>query len=374
MTRTVVSVVGARPNFLKIAPLHRELCRSAHEVRNLIVHTGQHYDFSMSEAFFRDLELPTPDHYLEVGSGSHSVQTARVMTRFEEVVKPLGPDLVVVFGDVNSTLGCALVCAKEQIPLAHVEAGLRSFDRSMPEEINRLLTDQVSDFCFVSERAGVENLMREGVSGDKIFLVGNIMIDTLVLFEEKIIRSDVLERLGLDPSGYALVTLHRPGNVDDPSRLQDLVALLSMVEHRLPVVFPVHPRTLQNLRQGGLIDRLRNIPRLVLTEPLGYLDFMCLVRHARVVLTDSGGLQAETTYLNVTCLTLRDTTEQPVTLELGTNTLAGFSPSAVLEYLDGRLQQGIGVRAHVPLWDGKTAERIVQTLQRAWESPNQKVV
>lgn len=362
MTKTILSVVGARPNFLKVAPLHQEFLKHRDRLRVLIVHTGQHYDATMSDAFFRDLELPKADFHLEAGSASHSVQTARVMMRFEGVVQSVCPDWVVVFGDVNSTLACALVCAKEHIPLAHVEAGLRSFDRRMPEEINRLLTDQVSDVLFVTEQAGVENLLREGVAPDRIHLIGNIMIDALMQFEAKADRSSILNALQIHPKDYFVMTLHRAGNVDSREVLGSLVRLIGRIGARAPLVFPVHPRTSHRLEEFGLLDELRSAPGVQLTKPLGYLDFLCLTKYARGVLSDSGGVQAETTHLNVPCLTLRQETEQPVTVELGTNTLMGLDSEGVLQWVDAVCEGKSKKAQPIPYWDGKTAERISKIL------------
>jgi len=362
MTKTILSVVGARPNFLKVAPLHQEFLKHRNRLRSLIVHTGQHYDEAMSDAFFRDLELPKADFHLEAGSATHSVQTARVMMRFEEVVQSVRPDCVVVFGDVNSTLACALVCAKEHVSLAHVEAGLRSFDRRMPEEINRLLTDQVSDLLFVTERAGVENLLREGIAPDRVHLTGNIMIDALMQFEAKADRSSILETLQIQPRNYFVVTLHRAGNVDSRETLAQLVALIGRIGTRVPLVFPVHPRTSRTLKEFGLLHELKTTPGVHLTEPLGYLDFLCLTKNALGVISDSGGVQAETTHLNVPCLTLRQETEQPMTIELGTNTLMGFASEEVLQWVD-TVCKGNGKKAQpIPYWDGRTAERITEVL------------
>ncbi len=364
MTKTILSVVGARPNFLKVAPLHQELLKHRDRFQSLIVHTGQHYDGAMSDVFFRDLELPKADFHLEAGSASHSVQTARVMMRFEEVVRSVRPDWVVVFGDVNSTLGCALVCAKEHIPLAHVEAGLRSFDRRMPEEINRVLTDHVSDLLFVTERVGVENLLREGIAAERIHLSGNIMIDALMQFEAKADLSPILKTLQLQPHNYFVMTLHRAGNVDSRETLAQVVPLIGRIGSRAPLVFPVHPRTLRKLEEFGFLNELRTAPGIHLTEPLGYLDFLCLTKHARGVLSDSGGIQAETTHLNVPCLTLRQETEQPVTVELGTNTLMGFDFEDVLQWVD-TVCEGRGKKAQpIHYWDGRTAERITEVLVR----------
>jgi UDP-N-acetylglucosamine 2-epimerase (non-hydrolysing) len=362
MKKAILSVVGARPNFLKLAPLHQEFSKHATRIKSVTVHTGQHYDFSLSDAFFQDLELPEPDHYLEVGSASHSVQTAKVMMQFGEVIQRDRPDWVIVFGDVNSTLACALVCAKERIPLAHVEAGLRSFDRSMPEEVNRLLTDQVSDLLFVTEAAAVQNLRREGISEDKIHLTGSIMIDALVQFQEKVQFSAVLTRLGVKPKTFFVMTMHRAGNVDSAEKMKQLVELVEQISRKATIVFPLHPRTSRNLKEFSLLEKLQSLPNVHLTEPFRYLDFLCLVKYSLGVLSDSGGIQAETTFLNVPCLTLREETEQPVTIERGTNELVGFDSELIMQRLEdiccGRAKQS----RPIPYWDGKTAERITRIL------------
>ena len=362
MTKTIVSVVGARPNFLKVAPLHRQFARIPEQIKSILVHTGQHYDFSMSESFFQDLELPQPHYHLEAGTGTHSAQTAKVMRRFDEVIQKEKIDWVIVFGDVNSTLACALVCAKERIPLAHVEAGLRSFDKRMPEEVNRLLTDQVSDLLFETEQAGVDNLSREGIPTGNIHLVGNIMIDELIRSLEKSSGSAVLRELKLSPKTYFLMTMHRAGTVDDPEKLQLLVNLIQAISARMPVIFPIHPRTQKRLKSVALYNALRENPRVQLTEPQGYLDFLQLVRNSLAVLSDSGGIQAETSYLGVPCLTLRDCTEQPVTVELGTNTLVGLDPENILSKIDDILHHRYKSGHPIPWWDGRAAERITQVV------------
>ena len=359
----ILSVVGARPNFMKVGPIHRAL--SAREgVRSRIVHTGQHYDERMSDVFFRQLELPEPDVYLGVGSGSHAEQTGRVMMAFEKVVQEEHPDLVIVVGDVNSTLAAALVAAKLHVPVAHVEAGLRSGDRTMPEEINRLATDAIADHLFVTERSGLEHLRREGVPDERVHFVGNVMIDSLVHFRTKAAETSVLDDLGVEPKGYALVTMHRPRNVDDPERLAEVVRILEVVAERYPVVFPVHPRTRKNLADAGLDDRLAGLDGVRLLEPVGYLEFLKLMEHAAAVVTDSGGIQEETTYLGVPCLTLRPNTERPVTVEVGTNVLLPLDAERVAERIRdvaaGRFKQG----TVPPLWDGKAAERIAEILVR----------
>ena len=358
----VLSVVGARPNFMKVAPIHRELQRRGGPVSR-IVHTGQHYDEKMSEVFFRQLELPEPDVYLGVGSGSHAQQTARIMSAFEPVLEKERPDVLVVVGDVNSTLACALVAVKLGIPVAHVEAGLRSFDRSMPEEINRIVTDGISELLLVSEESGIENLRREGAAVDRIVLVGNVMIDSLVRVLDAARQLDLVSAYDLERGRYALVTMHRPSNVDDRQRLGTIVEALELVARSVPVVFAVHPRTAERLRSAGLYDRLASAPGVRLTEPLGYLEFLHLMDQAAVVLTDSGGIQEETTYLGVPCLTVRENTERPATVEIGTNRLVPLCPPQIVERVLGadELKASAGIP---PLWDGSAAARIVDALAR----------
>ncbi|MBX6311524.1 MAG: UDP-N-acetylglucosamine 2-epimerase (non-hydrolyzing), partial [Isosphaeraceae bacterium] len=350
----ILAVVGARPNFMKIAPLMWEIGRRP-GIEACLVHTGQHYDERMSRLFFEELRIPRPDINLEVGSGSHAVQTAEVMKRFEPVVQERRPDAVVVVGDVNSTIACALTAVKLDVPVAHVEAGLRSFDRTMPEEINRVLTDAISRWLFVTERSGVENLRREGIAEDRIFFVGNVMIDTLLASRDLSQRSPILEELSLSEHAYAVLTLHRPANVDDPEVLGRLLAAIERLQRELPIVFPVHPRTRKAL--DGRINGA--LPNLRLTEPLGYLDFMKLVAHARMVLTDSGGLQEETTVLGVPCLTLRNNTERPVTVERGTNILVGLDPDRIITTSLQVLAQTPGPGSIPDLWDGRAAARIL---------------
>ncbi|MDX1545976.1 MAG: UDP-N-acetylglucosamine 2-epimerase (non-hydrolyzing) [Rhodothermales bacterium] len=364
----ILNVVGARPNFMKVAPLHRALRRHG-GFTSRIVHTGQHYDERMSEIFFRQLELPEPDIYLGVGSGSHAEQTARIMTAFEDVVQREAPDLVLVVGDVNSTLACSLVAAKLHVPVAHVEAGLRSGDRRMPEEINRIVTDSLSDLLFVTEQSGLDNLRAEGVPEEKIHFVGNVMIDALVRFREKAARSAILDDLGLAPSSYVLMTMHRPATVDREDGLHTLMETIERIAADQPLVFPIHPRTRQRFRDFGLEARLNETPNLTLLDPLGYLEFLRLMEGAAVVVTDSGGIQEETTYLHVPCLTLRETTERPVTVTLGTNELMALDP--------GRVQRRVAALRRAPqrngktppLWDGQAAGRIVQVLARSLRTP-----
>ncbi|MBE3095594.1 MAG: UDP-N-acetylglucosamine 2-epimerase (non-hydrolyzing) [Planctomycetes bacterium] len=357
----IINVVGARPNFMKIAPL-MEAYRRHPSLQPLLVHTGQHYDARMSAQFFDELGIPRPDVNLEVGSGSPTWQTAEIMLRLEPVVAAHRPDIVLVVGDVNSTAACALVAVRMGVRVAHVEAGLRSFDRTMPEEINRLLTDAISDLLFVTEPSGMANLKREGVAPEKIHFVGNVMIDTLLRNLERVRGRPILADLGLAPRGYAVLTLHRPSNVDDPAALGRLLEALSEIGRDLPVIFPVHPRTRRSLEQFGLAgggsDRLR------LVEPLGYLDFLRLMAEARLVLTDSGGIQEETAILKVPCLTLRENTERPVTVEVGCNQLVGTDPARI-EAAFRRVMAVPEFTCRTPeLWDGRAAERIVDVLRR----------
>lgn len=355
----ILVVAGARPNFMKVAPLLRQL-RARRCFAPILVHTGQHYDAAMSDAFFRDLGMPEPDVNLGVGSGSHAAQTAEVLRQIEPVLIERKPHAVVVVGDVNSTLAATLAAVKLGVPVAHVEAGLRSFDRSMPEEINRILTDAVSTWLFTSEPAGAENLRREGVAPERIHFVGNVMIDTLRTHLERALEAAPLAALGLDPGSYAVLTLHRPSNVDDPRRLLRLFEVLESIHEQIPVVFPVHPRTRAAI-QTQLEGRT---PKLAIVEPLGYLEFLGLTARAKVVLTDSGGIQEETTALGVPCLTLRSSTERPVTVDEGTNVLVGSEPDAIRAALQ-RVLDGSARRGRVPaLWDGNAAGRIAEILER----------
>jgi UDP-N-acetylglucosamine 2-epimerase (non-hydrolysing) len=358
----VLNVVGARPNLMKMAPLVAEMARYP-DIQQTLVHTGQHYDASLSQVFFDDLGLPRPDITLGVGSGTHAEQTARVMVGIEQVLAELRPDVVVVVGDVNSTLACAITAAKLWIPVAHVEAGLRSFDRTMPEEINRIVTDAVSDFLFTTSRDADANLEREGIEPDKIFFVGNTMIDTLQRHRQRAAALGMPQHMGLQPGEYALITLHRPSNVDDPDVFGGILDTLHAVQRCLPVLFPLHPRTASRLEEFGLLESLAAAPDLHCLEPQGYLAFLDLMMHARLVLTDSGGVQEETTILGVPCLTLRENTERPVTVLEGTNMLVGTDPQRILEAVDAVLA-GEGKHGGIPeLWDGRAAERIVAVLR-----------
>ena len=357
--RLVSCVVGARPNFIKMASLLFEVAGRPGWKAHLI-HTGQHYSPDMSDTFFEELSLPRPDVNLEVGGGSHTQQTAEIMRRIEPVFLETKPDLVLVVGDVNSTLASALVASKLGIRVAHVEAGLRSFDRTMPEEINRLVTDAISDYLFPSEPSGEENLLREGVDPKRIFLVGNTMIDTLLRFRERALATSILSDLDLSPKGYAVATLHRPANVDDPERLTGLLDILEKTAERLPVVFPMHPRTRSRVPQ----ERLDRSP-LRIIGPQGYLDFLNLTAQARLVLTDSGGIQEETTILGVPCLTIRENTERPITTTEGTNKLVGVDPQGVFAAIQAELDGNAHKAPSKPaLWDGQAAKRIFDALEQ----------
>ncbi|MEQ8324898.1 MAG: UDP-N-acetylglucosamine 2-epimerase (non-hydrolyzing) [Vicingaceae bacterium] len=357
----ILSVVGARPNFIKVAPIHRAL-KAYDDIEHLICHTGQHFDSRMSDVFFNELGLPEPDYNLEISGGSHAVQTARIMTAFEQVVEQVKPDIVLVVGDVNSTLACSLVAAKLQIKVVHVEAGLRSFDRSMPEEINRMVTDVISEMLFVTEESGKVNLLKEGKDKDKIFFTGNVMIDSLVNLKPKIDASGIHEELNLEENKYVLCTFHRPANVDSKTFLIELCEVINAISEKCKVVFPVHPRTRHNLENWELTKSFNK--EVLLTEPIGYIDFLSLASKAKLIVTDSGGIQEETTFMGVQCLTVRDNTERPVTVDMGTNQLLGRDLSLVrktaLEVLDGKIKSG----KIPPLWDGKAAERIASILHK----------
>ncbi|HEV7375556.1 MAG TPA: UDP-N-acetylglucosamine 2-epimerase (non-hydrolyzing) [Pyrinomonadaceae bacterium] len=361
----VINVVGARPNFMKVAPIVEAMKRRAEEFAPTIVHTGQHYDAQMSDAFFRDLSLPEPDVYLGVGSSSHAVQTAAVMQSFEPVVLDVKPDWVLVVGDVNSTLACALVCAKLNVKVAHVEAGLRSRDRTMPEEINRLLTDQISDLLLTPSQDADENLKAEGIPTERIRFVGNVMIDSLFNQLKRAGESTVREDLDVAGLDYATLTLHRPSNVDDPATFRRILDALEQISQRLPVIFPVHPRTRARIAEFGFTDLVERAKNLRLIEPLGYLDFLRLYSGARLVLTDSGGIQEETTALGIPCLTLRENTERPITVEMGTNTVVGTGTDKITREATKALDTPPNKETTriPPLWDGHTADRILDELR-----------
>jgi UDP-N-acetylglucosamine 2-epimerase (non-hydrolysing) len=360
MLKKIISVVGARPNFMKVAPLHRGFKKYESKIVHQICHTGQHYDENMSKIFFEDLELPKPDYYLGVGSGTHAAQTAAIMVEFEKIIIDQKPDLVIVVGDVNSTVACSLTASKLHIKTAHVEAGLRSFDRNMPEEINRILTDNIADYLFVTEQSGMTNLENEGIPAEKVFLTGNVMIDSLKYYLNKTDENRILDNLSISKNEYVLVTLHRPTNVDNTDQAKDLVRLLNNVAKKRRLVFPLHPRTRKNWENLKLLENLNS--NIILLDPLGYLDFLTLTKNAELVITDSGGIQEETTYLKVPCITLRDTTERPVTVDIGTNQIFGhdlkLAEEAAFNVLKGKIKKG-----EIPeLWDGKAAERITEIL------------
>ena len=362
----VINVVGARPNFMKVAPIVAAMKKRPETFLPLVVHTGQHYDAAMSDSFFRDLDLPQPDTHLGVGSASHAAQTAAVMERFEPVVLRENPDWVLVVGDVNSTIACALVCVKLGVKVAHVEAGLRSRDRTMPEEINRLLTDQIADLLFTPSHDADENLLAEGIPRERICFVGNVMIDSLQNNLEVARALPTQEQLGLKGIDYALLTLHRPSNVDLLDSFERILAALEAIGSKLPIVFPVHPRTRKTITELGLSDRVSSIKALRLIDPLGYLDFLNLSSSARLVLTDSGGIQEETTALGIPCLTLRDNTERPITVEMGTNIVVGTDTTKIIAAasatLNGSARKPL---KQPPLWDGHTSERILDALEPA---------
>ncbi len=356
----IICVCGARPNFMKIAPVMRAF-EAKGGFETLLVHTGQHYDENMSKLFFEELGIPKPDVNLEVGSASHAVQTSEIMKRFEPIVLDFKPDYVLVVGDVNSTIACGLVAVKLGVKLIHVEAGLRSFDWTMPEEINRILTDRISSLLFVTEQSGIDNLKNEGVNSDKVHFVGNVMIDTLMANREKARKSDVLSQLGLCAKEYAVITLHRPSNVDDMNKFGEIVTAFEEIEKDIKLVFPIHPRTRNNIKDTDLGRRVELMKNLLLIEPVGYLDFLCLMSNAALAMTDSGGIQEETTILGVPCMTLRENTERPVTITEGTNRLVNITSMDILNiYHEIRNSDKSGTAAIPRYWDGKASERIAK--------------
>lgn len=353
----IISVVGTRPNFVKIASFMNEVSKHK-DIQNILVHTGQHYDEKMSNSFFRDLEIPHPDISLGIGSGSHAEQTAKIMIEFEKVLLKEKPDLVVVVGDVNSTLACAITSFKLGIKVAHIEAGLRSFDRSMPEEINRILVDQLSDYLFITEKDAENNLINENIDPSKIFFVGNLMIDTLLMHKEK------ASKLNTITSGdYVVLTLHRPSNVDIKENLSKLLDIINEVQVKIKVLWPIHPRTIGNIEKFGLKDKISNMKNLFISDPIGYLEFMNAMINSKFVLTDSGGIQEETTVLNIPCITLRENTERPVTMEKGTNYLTGINKNKIIRTMDSILKGEAKQYQRIQFWDGKTAERIVKVIK-----------
>jgi len=360
MKKKIISVVGARPNFIKIAPIHKAFLSYKDNYQHLICHTGQHFDEKMSKIFFEELEMPKPDFYLGIGGGSHAEQTAKIMIEFEKILLEHKPELVIVPGDVNSTLAASLTAAKLHIPVAHVEAGLRSFDMSMPEEINRILTDKISELLFITEESAIQNLRNEGTDKSKVFFTGNVMIDSLVHYLPKINKNNILSKLHLKKDNYILSTFHRPSNVDNYDSLKMILETFSKLANSHKIVFPVHPRTQNMIETFGFKDLIHQ--NILLLEPIGYLDFLSLMKNATLVITDSGGIQEETTFLNVQCITVRNSTERPITCNLGTNQLIGTDLdkvyNAALNVLKGNKKEG-----KIPdLWDGHASERICKII------------
>ena len=359
MSDEIILVVGARPNFMKIAPIYKELESRGQKL--LLLHTGQHYDENMSKVFFEDLGMPSPDIYLGIGSGSHAYQTGTVMIEFEKICLERNPKLVVVVGDVNSTLACAIVSSKLGILCAHVEAGLRSFDRNMPEEINRILTDSISDILLTPSLDGDENLLNEGIDKSKIFRVGNVMIDSLFSNLKTVENNDIANQLS-GPSEYALVTLHRPSNVDDFDTFNRIINSIIEISTKIKIIFPIHPRTRKMAAKFNLLDHIKNSTNIILIEPVGYFDFISLMSKSKFVMTDSGGLQEETTALGIPCITLRENTERPITVSEGTNTIVGTDKDLIISTSNEILNSG-GKKGQIPdLWDGKSAKRIADVL------------
>ena len=357
----ILNIVGARPNFMKVAPLHRAFSKNPN-ITSKIIHTGQHFDAKMSDVFFEQLELPKPHYFLGVGGGSHTEVTARTMIEFEKIVRQEKPDVVLVVGDVNATLACALVAVKEHIPLVHVEAGLRSGDRKMPEEINRILVDSIADHLFITEQDGLDNLKKEGVDAQKVHFVGNVMIDSLIYYKEKASKLNIAGQMKIE-GDYILVTMHRPANVDTKEGLESILEIIENASRHLSIVFPIHPRTKNNMERFGLTERLNDIPNVFITEPQGYLEFLNLMDNAKIIVTDSGGIQEETTFLKIPCLTFRNSTERPITVTMGTNQLlSDLNPVTAYEkikdVLDGNFKKG----QIPPLWDGHAAERIADKI------------
>lgn len=360
--KKVLSIVGARPNYMKVAPVHRAFEPYSGRVEHTIIHTGQHYSADMYDTFFQDLEMPEPAEFLDAGSGSHAEQTAKIMVRFEKVCLQRKPDLVLVAGDVNSTIACALTAAKCGIRVGHIEAGLRSFDRGMPEEINRIATDAICDYAFITEQSGLGNLRREGFPPERAFFVGNTMIDSLRFALPAARKAGMAAVLGLAPRSYALVTLHRPTNVDEPGQLRQLLEILVEVSCRCAMIVPLHPRTRKNIEAFGLDALVGAAPGLRIMEPLGYIRFLSLLVDADFVLTDSGGIQEETTALGISCITMRTTTERPITCELGTNRLVRPEPEPLREAIADLFEKPRKQGVVPPLWDGHAAERIASII------------
>ena len=357
--KTVIHIIGARPNFIKASPLIKKMQKL--NVNNLVLHTGQHYDKNMSKVFFDELKIPTPDYNLNAGGGSHTKQTANIMIGCERYFLENNPDLVIVYGDVNSCVAASLVASKMGIKIAHVESGLRSYDRKMPEEINRILTDSISDFLFLTSEDALDNLVKEGISEDKCFLVGNTMIDSLVEFESKFDLSNILHKLKLKKSMYSLITLHRPSNVDNKSDLKFMMDSIVKVSKNIKCVFPVHPRTKNNLQKFNLYNKYNSLDNLEIINPLGYIDFMCLQKNSKFIITDSGGIQEESSYFKVPCLTSRDNTERPITISNGTNKLIGANYKNIVKET---LNINYDITSNINLWDGFSSDRIIKILER----------
>ena len=358
----ILCVVGARPNFMKIAPLCEEM-KKYKEIKPVLVHTGQHYDFALSQVFFQDLKIPKPDYNLNIGSGTHGEQVGRGIIEVEKIIIKEKPELVLVVGDANACLVGALSAAKLHIPVAHVEAGLRSFDMRMPEEINRLLTDHISGLLFVTEPSAIKNLLKEGISKNKIFYVGNVMIDTLKSSKFKVQSSKICEKLGLKPKEYAVLTLHRPENVDDKKNLREIISTLNELQKKIKIIYPCHPRTKKQMERFALLAQIKKMKNLILTQPIGYLEMLNLIENARFILTDSGGIQEESTFLKIPCLTLRENTERPITCEIGTNIVCGTKKQRIIKEAD-RILAGKAKTGRIPkYWDGKTSRRIIKILR-----------
>lgn len=364
MTKLIYLVAGARPNFMKIAPLIKEFQKE--KIRFKLIHTGQHYDYNMSKIFFDDLGIPVPDIYLGIGSGTHAVQTAKIMIEFEKVLIKEQPLLVVVVGDVNSTIACALVAKKLHIKVAHIEAGLRSFDMKMPEEVNRLLTDQISDFLFTTEKSAALNLKNEGIDSDKVFFVGNIMIDTLTMNLEKAKKLNLLDKYNLKKNDYALLTLHRPANVDTKENLEKILKILKFLNERVRIFFPIHPRTKKNLERFDLEKRVKDM-NIVLSNPIGYLEFLNLILNSKLILTDSGGIQEEASYLKIPILTARESTERPITVDEGTNVIIGNNLVKAKKYIEEIFSNTYKQGKTIEKWDGQTAKRIVRIIKEKFD-------
>ncbi|MCF7913468.1 MAG: UDP-N-acetylglucosamine 2-epimerase (non-hydrolyzing) [Candidatus Cloacimonetes bacterium] len=356
-------IVGARPNFMKMAPLYKEFCKYPEKFSAKLIHTGQHYDERMSKFFFDDLQMPKPDEYLEVGSGTHGRQTAKIMERYEVVLQKDKPDLVIVAGDVNSTSACAIDAVKMHIPVAHLEAGLRSFARTMPEEINRILTDAISDYLLTPSLDGNKNLIEEGVPEAKIFFVGNIMIDSLLQYRSRAAKSDILQRLKIKEE-YALITLHRPSNVDNKKGLLIILNAFENISGSIKLIFPIHPRTRKQIRKFGLDEKVKSMQNLILSESVGYYDFLKLQMEAKFIMTDSGGIQEESTFFGIPCLTLRPNTERPITISQGTNKLVKLNTQDIIKEAQNILSGNIKAGTIPKYWDGKTAERIVKIFSK----------